>query len=89
MFFISGNVQNFKGSFDGTTSNLANIGLAFYSGLWAYDGWYVDMSKLFLYKMENLFSSIILPKHLVDTVLESNNNMNVPNKATTIMDKTC
>lgn len=35
----SGNLQNFKGSFDGTTSNLANIGLAFYSGLWAYDGW--------------------------------------------------
>lgn len=35
----SGNVENFKGSFEGTTSNLANIGLAFYSGLWAYDGW--------------------------------------------------
>ena len=41
-FFI-GNVQNFEGSFDGTTSNLANIGLAFYSGLWAYDGWYVGV----------------------------------------------
>ena len=37
--FCIGNVQNFKGSFEGTTSNLANIGLAFYSGLWAYDGW--------------------------------------------------
>ncbi|KAL9975672.1 hypothetical protein ACROYT_G012858 [Oculina patagonica] len=35
----SGNVMNFEGSFEGTTSNLANIGLAFYSGLWAYDGW--------------------------------------------------
>ena len=37
--FFVGNVQNFAGSFEGTTSNLANIGLAFYSGLWAYDGW--------------------------------------------------
>lgn len=35
----SGNVQNFSGAFKGTTSDLANIGLAFYSGLWAYDGW--------------------------------------------------
>ena len=41
--FLIGNVQNFEGSFDGTTSNLANIGLAFYSGLWAYDGWYADV----------------------------------------------
>lgn len=35
----SGNVKNFENSFEGTTTNLASIGLAFYSGLWAYDGW--------------------------------------------------
>lgn len=35
----SGNVKNFENSFEGTTPNLASIGLAFYSGLWAYDGW--------------------------------------------------
>ena len=38
---FSGNVKNFENSFEGTTTNLASIGLAFYSGLWAYDGWYV------------------------------------------------
>lgn len=41
LLYLSGNVQNFSGAFKGTTSDLANIGLAFYSGLWAYDGWYV------------------------------------------------
>lgn len=47
---FSGNVKNFKDSFEGTTPNLAKIGLAFYSGLWAYDGWYVIeyTSKMFL-----------------------------------------
>lgn len=35
----SGNVKNFENSFEGTTSNLADVGLAFYAGLWAYDGW--------------------------------------------------
>lgn len=54
LFLIIGNVQNFKGSFEGTTSNLANIGLAFYSGLWAYDGWYVGVQNLFCVKREKL-----------------------------------
>lgn len=44
--YLSGNVQNFSGAFKGTTSDLANIGLAFYSGLWAYDGWYVAVGCL-------------------------------------------
>ena len=49
---FSGNVKNFENSFEGTTTNLASIGLAFYSGLWAYDGWYVirHTSKMFNWK---------------------------------------
>uniref|UniRef100_A0A6P8J3L0 b(0,+)-type amino acid transporter 1 n=1 Tax=Actinia tenebrosa TaxID=6105 RepID=A0A6P8J3L0_ACTTE len=34
-----GNVQYLKDPFDDSESNPAAIGLAFYSGLWAYDGW--------------------------------------------------
>ncbi|XP_063986665.1 b(0,+)-type amino acid transporter 1-like [Diachasmimorpha longicaudata] len=34
-----GNTQLLKDPFKGTTSSPGNIALAFYSGLWAYDGW--------------------------------------------------
>lgn len=34
-----GNSKNVGSSFEGTTTNPANIALAFYNGLWAYDGW--------------------------------------------------
>lgn len=34
-----GNTQNLKSGFEGTTTNFGFIALAFYNGLWSYDGW--------------------------------------------------
>lgn len=34
-----GNMENLNSGFDGTTSNPGHIALAFFNGLWAYDGW--------------------------------------------------
>lgn len=34
-----GHTDNLKNSFEGTTTNPGHIALAFYNGLWAYDGW--------------------------------------------------
>lgn len=34
-----GNTKNLSTGFQGTTSNPGHIALAFYNGLWAYDGW--------------------------------------------------
>ncbi|CAD7080758.1 unnamed protein product [Hermetia illucens] len=34
-----GNTGNLKNAFHGTTSSAGHIALAFYNGLWAYDGW--------------------------------------------------
>uniref|UniRef100_A0A8C1G3U6 b(0,+)-type amino acid transporter 1 n=1 Tax=Cyprinus carpio TaxID=7962 RepID=A0A8C1G3U6_CYPCA len=34
-----GNTQNLKDPFAGATTSFGAIGLAFYNGLWAYDGW--------------------------------------------------
>lgn len=34
-----GKTESFKNSFEGSTSNIGKIGMAFYLGLWAYDGW--------------------------------------------------
>ncbi|CRL02918.1 CLUMA_CG015850, isoform A [Clunio marinus] len=34
-----GNTQNLKSGFEGTNFNFGHIALAFYSGLWSYDGW--------------------------------------------------
>ncbi|XP_055382611.1 b(0,+)-type amino acid transporter 1-like [Condylostylus longicornis] len=34
-----GNTKNLSSGFEGTTSNPGFIALAFYNGLWAYDGW--------------------------------------------------
>lgn len=36
---ISGNVKNFQNSFEGSQTSVGSISLAFYNGLWAYDGW--------------------------------------------------
>ncbi|CAO2625756.1 b(0,+)-type amino acid transporter 1, partial [Lemmus lemmus] len=36
---ISGNTKNFQNSFEGTQTSVGAISLAFYNGLWAYDGW--------------------------------------------------
>lgn len=34
-----GNTKHLSTGFDGTVTNVGHIALAFYSGLWAYDGW--------------------------------------------------
>ncbi|XP_014259511.1 b(0,+)-type amino acid transporter 1 [Cimex lectularius] len=34
-----GSTQNLENAFDGTSYSLGNIATAFYTGLWAYDGW--------------------------------------------------
>lgn len=34
-----GNTKNLSTGFQGTTTNPGHIALAFYNGLWAYDGW--------------------------------------------------
>jgi len=34
-----GNTQNLRDPFAGGTTSFGAIGLAFYNGLWAYDGW--------------------------------------------------
>lgn len=34
-----GNVENLSSGFDGTTTKPGHIALAFFNGLWAYDGW--------------------------------------------------
>ncbi|XP_069757895.1 b(0,+)-type amino acid transporter 1 [Narcine bancroftii] len=39
VLLAQGNTQNFKNSFDGSQTSFGSIGLAFYNGLWAYDGW--------------------------------------------------
>ncbi|XP_075227961.1 L-type amino acid transporter sobremesa isoform X2 [Lycorma delicatula] len=36
---FQGNVQNFENMFTGNTASVGNIATAFYTGLWAYDGW--------------------------------------------------
>lgn len=36
---FKGNTENLSSGFEGTTTNPGNIALAFYNGLWAYDGW--------------------------------------------------
>ena len=41
--FIEGNPATKNLGFEGTTDNLGLIATGFYSGLWAYDGWYVHL----------------------------------------------
>lgn len=36
---FQGHVENFDNSFEGTNVAVSSIGLAFYQGLWSYDGW--------------------------------------------------
>ncbi|XP_054856599.1 B(0,+)-type amino acid transporter 1 [Eublepharis macularius] len=39
VLLAKGNTQNFQNSFDGPPLSVGAISLAFYNGLWAYDGW--------------------------------------------------
>ncbi|TNN55860.1 b(0,+)-type amino acid transporter 1 [Liparis tanakae] len=38
VMLAKGNTENLSNAFDGTSSSIGAIGLAFYNGLWAYDG---------------------------------------------------
>ncbi|XP_030622258.1 b(0,+)-type amino acid transporter 1 [Chanos chanos] len=39
VLLAQGNTQNLKDTFKGASTSFGSIGLAFYNGLWAYDGW--------------------------------------------------
>lgn len=39
MCSFPGETATFSNAFDGSTTSVGAIGLAFYNGLWAYDGW--------------------------------------------------
>ncbi|XP_024150582.1 b(0,+)-type amino acid transporter 1 [Oryzias melastigma] len=39
VLLAQGNTQNLSNAFEGSTTSFGAIGLAFYNGLWAYDGW--------------------------------------------------
>ncbi|XP_033498689.1 b(0,+)-type amino acid transporter 1 isoform X1 [Epinephelus lanceolatus] len=36
---FQGHTENFDNSFEGTNADVSSIGIAFYQGLWSYDGW--------------------------------------------------
>ncbi|XP_070686140.1 b(0,+)-type amino acid transporter 1 isoform X2 [Pempheris klunzingeri] len=39
VMLAKGHTENLSNAFDGTSTSIGAIGLAFYNGLWAYDGW--------------------------------------------------
>uniref|UniRef100_A0A8C4NP50 Solute carrier family 7 member 9 n=1 Tax=Eptatretus burgeri TaxID=7764 RepID=A0A8C4NP50_EPTBU len=53
-----GKTENLQNSFDGATSDFGSIGLAFYSGLWAYDGW--NQLNYVTEELENPFRNLPL-----------------------------
>ncbi|XP_031602020.1 b(0,+)-type amino acid transporter 1 isoform X4 [Oreochromis aureus] len=39
VMLFQGHTENFEDSFEGTNVGVSSIGIAFYQGLWSYDGW--------------------------------------------------
>ncbi|XP_042081479.1 b(0,+)-type amino acid transporter 1 isoform X3 [Haplochromis burtoni] len=39
VMLFQGRTENFEDSFEGTNAGISSIGIAFYQGLWSYDGW--------------------------------------------------
>ena len=39
VMLVQGHTENFENSFDNTVVGISPIGIAFYQGLWSYDGW--------------------------------------------------
>lgn len=39
VFLNTGKTENLSNAFEGSSTSFGAIGLAFYNGLWAYDGW--------------------------------------------------
>ncbi|CAF1418832.1 unnamed protein product [Rotaria sordida] len=79
-----GYTQNLRNSFDGTTKNPLGIALAFYSGLWAYDGWSSlnSVTEELKNPKRNLWLSIVLalPAVIVLYVLINISYFTVMNK---------
>ncbi|CAF3601899.1 unnamed protein product [Rotaria sordida] len=81
-----GYTQNLQNGFDGTTKNPLGVALAFYSGLWAYDGW--NSLNLVTEELKNpkrdLWLSIVLalPAVIILYVLTNISYFTVMNKAT-------
>ncbi|CAF1101483.1 unnamed protein product [Rotaria sp. Silwood1] len=80
-----GHTQNFQNSFDGTTKNPLGVALAFYSGLWAYDGWNClnSVTEELKNPKRNLWLSIVLalPSVMILYVLTNISYFTVMNKA--------
>ena len=41
VMLAQGETQNFDNAFEGTATSFSAFILAFYGGLWSFDGWYV------------------------------------------------
>ncbi|KAK9533342.1 hypothetical protein VZT92_008464 [Zoarces viviparus] len=39
VMLFQGHTENFENSFEGTNADVSSIGIAFYQGLWSYEGW--------------------------------------------------
>uniref|UniRef100_A0A8D1TQJ5 b(0,+)-type amino acid transporter 1 n=2 Tax=Sus scrofa TaxID=9823 RepID=A0A8D1TQJ5_PIG len=58
VLLAQGNTKNFENSFEGTKLSVGAIGLAFYNGLWAYDGW--NQLNYITEELENPFRNLPL-----------------------------
>ncbi|CAF4190769.1 unnamed protein product [Rotaria socialis] len=81
-----GHVENLKTGFEGTTTKPLNVALAFYSGLWAYDGWNClnSITEEVKNPKRNLWLSIVLalPSVIILYLLTNISYFTVMNKAT-------
>lgn len=73
----SGHTEHLQKPFQNTTTNLGNIALAFYSGLWAYDGWnYAAIVTEEMKKPEkNILRSILIAVPIVTILYVAMNLM--------------
>ncbi|XP_078066904.1 b(0,+)-type amino acid transporter 1 [Mustelus asterias] len=58
ILIAQGHTQNFENSFDGAKTSFGSISLAFYSGLWSYDGW--NQLNFVTEELKNPFRSLPL-----------------------------
>ena len=65
----TGHAENFTNSFNGTAPCVGDIALAFYSVLWAYDGWY---TSTVLYSM-NMY--LLYIRNVLSYSVEESNNV--------------
>ncbi|OBS77207.1 hypothetical protein A6R68_16368 [Neotoma lepida] len=67
VFLAQGKTENFQNSFEGAQTSVGSISLAFYNGLWAYDGWmlWCDSGSRVFVPLRNLPMAIIIGIPLV------------------------